>query len=631
MKKTLVDILADQGLLPEKKVQEYMRQAKDSGLNVFRSDDSKEPASGIFPRSLAKLINLIESERAIDPKKSERVKTVLEDLAFFSTYRFEFLERELPVFREALCTHILYRILIMKSPSDVLKLLPEKRYFEENISFFQKLFLLSHIRFFSTQYVESLEADPLFEEFYNSPYLREFLFLYETKGKKYYIYDRECLIKAAKFGSRFSTVFEALHILESHLAAYKKMLDSPDSNLKKDPKKQGGELSSLVLRTTRFLENLRELIHNLAANGGGEYKFKHLALCLLFATEIILSIHKTHSFETSRLVFLQNFIDFKSGNPVQIEITDEADQGRSISFSYLDALEFAVDVESLVTKAVKEYIEGRFMIRFREKTSEDSPWSKPQLFLEIPKKGGVLLKRPEEYVRSGGINLDAWEKYKKKELNERHPAKKALDAIFKARRVTKSYKDIKEAGFSVREEQTNGLLTCTHPEIEGYFIDLALDSYIGMKAPKKFRLAVERMGALSEEIRKKGLENTFAIAQMWSYLLPQSPPASWWLEGDQKILALVRQNLGELSFRNNLEHWKGDIDLNIMKDLFRFAFETGLRLEMNKLHFTKDEKIVISPYSQFNNSRLSMLTFAKHLRQESFQSYRELIDKLYSR
>lgn len=630
MKETLIDVLTDQGLLPEKMVQEYTREAKERGLKVLRSDE-EQPSSmmNLVPRNLAKLLNYLERDRENNPQGVKRVLTLIEDLAFFSTYRLEFMEKELKVFDETLFLRIYYRIMTMKAPYDVLSLIPEKKYFEEKLSLFQKIVLLSSIRFFSNQYVQSYVADPLFEEMFTSPFLKEFLFYYEVKGKKYYIYDKESLLKAAKFNSRFSNVLEELRMLESNLNSYKEMIERGNSLLKASPEKMEKEQKLLLTRIGQFLETQRKLVHSLAAKGGSELKFRHVSACLSFATQFILSIHKSHSQETSRLVYLQNFVDFRGANPIQIEITEEKDPAKSFSISYHDAMEFAVDVEAVISKTVKDFAEGRFHVRFREKKAEETPWSPPKLFLVVPKEGQVVSERPEDYIQSGGIKIDVWDQYRKTMLPEGHPAKKTLDVLFKSRRVTKSVKEIKEAGFILREEQTNGLMTCSHPDMEGYFIDLALDSYVGMKAPKKYRLAYERMGVLAAWIKKKGLEDIFCLAKMWSFLLPPAPVSSWWLQGDRKILAVVRENLKELSPKTNSSLWNEPIDLKIVENLFVLSKETGLLLQSGKLHFTKDGKIVISPYCQFNSSKKNMLTFAGHLHKDLHHFSVEVINRLH--
>ncbi|CRX39022.1 hypothetical protein [Estrella lausannensis] len=630
MKEALIDVLTDLGLLPEKMVQEYTREAKESGLNVLRGEEGPGTSMKRVPGTLTKLLNYLERDRESNPQGVKKVLTLLEDLAFFSTYRLEFMEKRLKVLDEALLLRIYYRIMTMKAPYDVLNLIPEKRYFEGKLSLFQKIVLLSSIRFFSNNHVQSYWADPQFEEVFNSPFLREFLFFYEVKGKKYYIYDKESLLKAAKYGSRFSNVLEELRTLESNLDGYRKMMEKGEFPVKAAPERKEKELMSFLMRMGQFLSTQRKLIHSLAVEGGSEHKFRHVSACLTFATQFLLSIHKSHSQETSRLIFLQNFVDFRGLNPIQIEIVEENDPAKSTSFSYLDAMEFAVDIESVISKMIKDFADGRFKIRFREKKKEETPWSAPKSFLVVPKGGQVVFERPEDYIQSGGIQVDVWEQYRKAMLPESHPAKKFLSAIFKSRRVTKSLKEIRAAGFIMREEQTNGLVTCSHPDMSGYFFDLTLDNYVGMKAPKKYKLAYERMSLLAAWIKQKGLEDIFCLAKMWSFLLPPAPPSNWWLQGDRKILAIVREDLRELPSKVSLAQWSEPLDFKIVESLFQLSKETGLLLQSGKLHFTRDEKIVISPYCQLNSSKKNMLTFTGHLHKDLHQFSVAVINRLYS-
>lgn len=630
MSKTLGQLLAAKELLPKEKIREYTKQAKELGVTVSENDEPSFKMISLFSSALTKLLNFIERERKTNTQDNKRVLILLEDLAFFSTYCFEYMEKKLSVFDENLCVKIFYRILVMKKPSDVLNLIPCKLYFEGKLPLFQKIFLLSHVRFFSVKYRESLEADSLFQEILKSPYLKEFLFFYDIK-KKYFIYDKESALKAEKFLSPYSNVFEALHALEFTINNYKEQLEKNSLLLKAGAQAKKQEKENFLHRLSQFLTTMRREIQSRALKGGEPLKFKHLSLCLNFAAQFFLSMHKTYSFRDSRLAFLQNFVDFRVINPVQLEIFDDKDPVKLMSISYSDVMEFAIDIEHIVLEISKIYPESHFLLRYREKKAEEVAWSPPKQFLTTCKSDLTSPVGMDAYILSGGVQIKTWEEHKRWILPKEHEIRQQLDALFKVR-LTKSYKDLKEADFSIVEEQTNGLLTCTHPKLPGYFVDLAMDNYIGMNVPDKFKQAAERAEVLKTAISKlNGVENPFLLAKMWVYLLPSTPAPKWWLEGDRKILVLIRENLNQLPFKSNLKRWKGAIDSTLLENLFQLGFRTGLHLEISKLRFTKDDKIVISPYCLFNSSKMNMLTFAKHIDRGSFQFNTDLIERIYAK
>lgn len=628
MSKTLGQLLAAKGLLPKEKVQEYTKQAKELGVKVSENDEPSFKMISLFSSALTKLLNFIERERKANSQDNKRVLILLEDLAFFSTYCFEFMEKKLSVFDENLCVKIFYRILVMKKPSDVLNLIPCEVYFEDKLSLFQKIFLLSHVRFFSIKYIESLEVDSLFQEILKSSYLKEFLFFYEIK-KKYFIYDKESALKAEKFLNPYSNVFEAFHALEFTLNNYKEQFEKNSLLLKTGA--QAKEKENFLQRLSHFLTIMRREIRSVALKGGEPPKFKHLSLCLNFAAQFFLSMHKAYSFRDSRLAFLQNFVDFKVINPIQLEISDDKDPAKLMSISYPDVMEFAIDIERIVLEISKTYPEGHFLLRYREKKAEEVAWSPPKHFLTTSKSDLTNPLGMDSYLLSGGVQIKTWEEHKKWILPKEHAIRQQLDVLFKVR-LTRSYKELKEADFSIVEEQTNGLLTCTHPKLPGHFVDLAMDNYIGMNVPDKFKQVAERTEILKAAINKlNDVENPFLLAKIWVYLLPSAPAPNWWLEGDRKILVLIRENLNQLSYKSNLKRWKETIDSTILENLFQFASTTGLHLEINKLRFTKDDKIVISPYCLFNSSKMNMLNFAKHIDRSSFQFNTDLIERIYAK
>jgi len=607
MEKTLGDTLKESGFLNDSQIDAYTQEASKLQIQLSLRDDINNPISPYFSRTLNTLKRLTNSE-----EEGDKVLQLLSDLAFFSFTRFEFQGKTLAIFDPKTYTNAVYKVFLSHNVQDILKLIPQELYFDKETTILQKIFLLSHIKFYSVKYVESLHKDALFDEVYKSPYLREFLFYAEVKTKRKFFYDLSIVSFAAALQHKFPTAFEFLVHLTAYLGVQAKMVSKGEFSKKEEEAKKK---TRIIKRTLEFLSNVKKMVHLLATKEGSDSKFNHLSSCLNFAAQIVGSMHKKDPLKESRQAFLSKFVNFSEAASTQIQIFTPDNE---VTVSFFDPLEFDTELENVIKKIQNP---GSYEIRTRSKSGS---WAAPKPFLIIPKPSQE--SRLEDYLNSGGVDYNLYKEHRLLLLDEKHPLKPRMDEIFKKRRVIASLKSLEESGFAIAEEQQNAITTLTHPGLKGYYLDVIMDGYIGCSEKTRFLSAIQTLGYLKKWIIDEKAEAYFTTPKAWVYLLPENPEAPWWIEGDRKLFVLLRESLNVLSPVKTLEKWKELKDEELLGQVIKFALKTGLKLKPKLLRFKKDGKIALSPYSTINPEEDRFSYFLKKIHPDMIPFCQKIID-----
>jgi hypothetical protein len=156
---------------------------------------------------------------------------------------------------------------------------------------------------------------------------------------------------------------------------------------------------------------------------------------------------------------------------------------------------------------------------------------------------------------------------------ENHPAKSALDALFRSSRATETEALFEAAGFRTLFRQERSFIrVASHQLVPGYILKLYLDSEQRQKHNRPgWQWLIRRCeGAarIRRTIQQQGIRH-FRVPNKWLYPLPaRSHPLS------EPFLLLV-EDMGLVSRKENTEAWKTLITPEHLKELYIIIREAG--------------------------------------------------------
>ncbi len=239
---------------------------------------------------------------------------------------------------------------------------------------------------------------------------------------------------------------------------------------------------------------------------------------------------------------------------------------------------------SLYQKAAAAF--DRFRLnREREKSAEEakrsllssmnqikSLWQK-ELNREIRPLQRKKRQSHEEIENNPFISKEAQEQMAPYLIDNRHPMKRILHALFSLERITLNKHSFTQAGFEIiAKGPRSRIVVGRHPALPGYLVKAHFDSQLENKQRKASWkwLVLRCQGA--EKIRiiiKKLKISLFTVAKKWIYCLPPdpSPPEDSLYQRHLAILLVTDMHLAQS--KENFDAWKNRISRKHLDDLFR--------------------------------------------------------------
>jgi hypothetical protein len=160
-------------------------------------------------------------------------------------------------------------------------------------------------------------------------------------------------------------------------------------------------------------------------------------------------------------------------------------------------------------------------------------------------------------------------------LSGNHPAKPALDAIFRSIRATKDELIFQSSGFNTLFKKSRSFIrVASHPSLPGYILKVYLDDEQRQKHNRPGWQWLVRRCEGAENIRKiiqqKEIEH-FRVPGKWLYPLPPRPRS---ISGYQPFLLIV-EDMDLVSREENEKAWKTMITREHLDELFSIVTGAG--------------------------------------------------------
>lgn len=222
------------------------------------------------------------------------------------------------------------------------------------------------------------------------------------------------------------------------------------------------------------------------------------------------------------------------------------------------------------------------------------------------------------------FSKEQWEAIGAYLLPEIHPAKPALDKLFKSARVTASVQSLKDAGFTVNGPGSGQTLVVKHPKLSNVLVKLYTDE----QDPEDFKNLYDRIkGAevAKQIIRNHEYQSLFKVARKWFYILPEEPPATGPFP---KQLVLVVEDMQILPKDENYAKWKSSSMTKEKLDaIYIFLTEGGfndLALAFN-MPFSKDGRLAVVDTEDYHKWPIPYDRLNKYLSPKMQEYWNQLI------
>lgn len=163
-------------------------------------------------------------------------------------------------------------------------------------------------------------------------------------------------------------------------------------------------------------------------------------------------------------------------------------------------------------------------------------------------------------------------------IEENHPAKKALDKIFKKYnfRIIQNDLNLLAAGFTAfGERHTSGMRVLMHKNLPNYVIKTYLDEHLDKVDWMYCVYRVKGRNAIQEVIESRNCERLFVTPKKWIYKIesPHKPPSSL----NEQHFLLVTEFIDILSREKNREKWKTVPNREVLWNLYHILQDTGAK------------------------------------------------------
>lgn len=160
-----------------------------------------------------------------------------------------------------------------------------------------------------------------------------------------------------------------------------------------------------------------------------------------------------------------------------------------------------------------------------------------------------------------------------------HPAKPALDSIFKASRATLDVQAFINAGFTIISTQPRSfVIVASHPLLPGYLVKVQYDDELRLKGETPFWKWMVRRCEGAKKIRniikKKKLQH-FKVARKWIYPLPASPGVPDAPNYAPKPIILLVEDMNLESLDMSINAWRNQMTPEHLDELYTILLVVG--------------------------------------------------------
>lgn len=179
--------------------------------------------------------------------------------------------------------------------------------------------------------------------------------------------------------------------------------------------------------------------------------------------------------------------------------------------------------------------------------------------------------------KSPYVTDETWEEVKPYLMQENHPIKHKLDAMFGASRIVAGPKTLQAAGFVIlrKNNKADKVYVCKHKDFPGYVFKMYLDSQKQSREGHRWYRRCKGALATKECIKKHRLTNMFKVPKKWVYQLPLEPAAA--PNSRRKNFILIAEDMNIYSIEKNNHMWKSDkLTKKMLERIYLIVTEVGL-------------------------------------------------------
>jgi hypothetical protein len=228
-------------------------------------------------------------------------------------------------------------------------------------------------------------------------------------------------------------------------------------------------------------------------------------------------------------------------------------------------------------------------------------WMQDNAWKQVAKSYHVNSKHAK-YIKNPYVSDEVWQEVEPYFLPENHPAKSALDRIFKKSRASESKNTMRRAGFFVLKHPQNCMIIAKHPKLKGYLVKAYPDS----TPTSEWIWWLQRIRGsrtIQSSLDRHGYNHIMKVPKKWIYPLPPEPSPSNSEGITRKNFILIVEDMKLISQKKNTNAFRRKINREILDALYIVLTENLLidSVFKDNIPFSKDGKIAFIDTEHVNN------------------------------